>query len=81
MASFSGDQSGANNGAAKLSPEQVALIVDRFRKGWNNKQIANDLPVSHSMVSKIRLGHMWREQTAALGYEPKESGLPHRRRA
>lgn len=66
------DQSGANNGAAKLSEEQVALIVQRFRQGWNNKQIANDLPVTHSMVSKIRLGHMWAEQTAALGYEPKK---------
>jgi hypothetical protein len=66
-----GDQAGANNGAAKLTDEQVALIVQRLRDGWNNKQIAADLPVTHSMVSLIRLGRMWRRQTAALGWEPK----------
>lgn len=75
--SYSGDQSGVNNGAAKLSSEQVAIIVQRLQEGWNNKQIANDLPVTHSMVSKIRLGHMWRAATAALGYEPANN----RRRA
>jgi hypothetical protein len=68
----SGDQSGANNGAAKLSDAQLELIVTRIRQGWNNKQIAADLPVTHSMVSLIRLGRMWRRQTEALGYEPRK---------
>lgn len=66
-----GDQSGASNGAAKLTDEELALVVKRLQDGWNNKQIAADLPVTHSMVSLIRLGRMWRKQTAALGYEPR----------
>lgn len=65
-----GDQKGAKNGAAKITNEQLALIVRRIRSGWNNKQIATDMPIGHAMVSKIRLGHLWREQTAALGYVP-----------
>lgn len=76
-----GDQSGVNNGAAKIDEKQLQLIVKRLQDGWNNKQIAADLPIGHAMVSKIRLGHMWREQTAALGYTPQESRLPHQRRA
>jgi hypothetical protein len=66
----SGDQSGASNGAAKLSEDQVALIVERFRDGWSNKKIAADLPVSHSMVSLIRVGRMWRPVTMRLGWNP-----------
>lgn len=65
------DQSGAANGAAKLTDEQLALVVTRLKQGWNNKQIAADLPVTHSMVSLIRLGKMWAPQTQALGWEPK----------
>lgn len=66
-----GDQAGASNGAAKLTDEQVALIVQRFRDGWNNKQIAADLPVGHAMISKIRTGVMWRETTERLGWMPR----------
>lgn len=66
-----GDQSGASNGAAKLTDEQVELIVRRLRKGWNNKQIAADLPVTHSTVSLIRLGKMWRPATEKLGWQPR----------
>ncbi|NVD45550.1 HNH endonuclease [Qipengyuania atrilutea] len=66
----SGDQSGANNGAAKINEQQLELIVSRFKKGWNNKQIAADLPIGHAMVSKIRCGNMWQEQAAKLGWKP-----------
>lgn len=66
-----GDQSGANNGAAKLTEDQFALVIQRLKDGWNNKQIAADLPITHSMVSCIRVGKMWRTQSAALGWEPK----------
>jgi hypothetical protein len=66
-----GDQSGANNGAAKLTEDQLALVVSRLKDGWNNKQIAAELPITHSMVSLIRLGRMWQAQVAALGWEPK----------
>lgn len=65
------DQSGANNGAAKLTEEQLAIIVTRFRQGLNNKQIASDLPVSHALISRIRTGRSWAEQSAALGWEPR----------
>lgn len=63
-----GDQSCANNGASKLTEDQVELIVSRFRRGMNNKQIAADLPVGHAMVSKIRRGHMWRPVLERLGW-------------
>lgn len=63
-----GDQRGERNGAAKLSASDLATIVARFRAGWSNVKIAEDLPVSHSMVSKIRRGHMWRIESAALGW-------------
>ena len=65
------DQSGANNGAAKLTDAQLAEIIEKFRQGLNNKQIARDLPVSHSLVSRIRVGRSWAEQSAALGWEPE----------
>ena len=77
----SGNQSGANNGAAKINEDHLALIVERIGQGWNNKQIAADLPISHSMVSLIRLGRMWREQTAALGYTPFRSPIRPERKA
>ncbi len=68
---YSGDQSGAANGAAKLTDEQFALVVQRLKDGWNNKQIAADLPIHHSTVSLIRVGRMWRTQSDALGWEPR----------
>lgn len=65
------DQSGTQNGAAKIDEQQLETIVKRLQAGWNNKQIAADLPITHSMVSTIRRGKMWRKQTEALGYVPK----------
>ncbi len=66
-----GDQVGANNGAAKLSEKQVELVVERLHAGWGNSQIAADLPVGHSMISLIRLGRMWGETTKRMGWEPR----------
>ncbi len=66
-----GNQSGQSNGAAKLTEEQVGVIVDRMKAGWNNKMIASDLPVGHAMVSKIRTGAMWRDVTQRLGWQAK----------
>lgn len=65
------DQSGARNGAAKLSPEHHRAIVDRLKRGWSNTFIAQHLPVTASQVSAIRRGIAWREQSIALGWEPK----------
>lgn len=65
-----GDQVGASNGAAKLDNDGLAKVIEGFHRGLNNKQIAHGLPIGHAMVSKIRRGHMWREQAAALGWRP-----------
>lgn len=65
-----GDQCGANNGAAKLSDDDLAKVVDGLKRGLNNTQIARELPIGHAMVSKIRRGHMWKPQAAALGWAP-----------
>lgn len=62
---------GSANGAAKLSDGQLAILVIRLQAGQNNKQCAIGLPIGHSMVSTIRVGKMWREQTAALGWVPR----------
>jgi hypothetical protein len=68
----SGDQAGFHNPRAKLSPEQLALVIERLRSGWSNKDIARDLPITHSMVSLIRRGKMWKKDAAALGWH----GMP-----
>lgn len=65
-----GDQAGASNGAAKLDEAGLARVVQGLKRGLNNKQIANGLPIGHAMVSKIRLGHMWKNEAAALGWVP-----------
>jgi hypothetical protein len=72
---YVGNQSGANNGHSKITDAQLATIILRFREGWSNTKIAADLPIGHSMVSKIRRGHLWREQCEALGWH----GAPDRR--
>jgi len=68
---YGGDQSGVKNGAAKLNEEQFALVVQRLKDGWPNTRIAADLPISHSMVSLIRLGKLWRKDSERLGWTPK----------
>jgi hypothetical protein len=65
------DQSGSANGAAKIDEAVLATIVQRLKGGWNNKQIAADLPVGHALVSRIRLGLSWGAQAKALGWEPQ----------
>lgn len=69
-----GDHSGVNNPRAKLSEQQVVEMIGYFRLGMSNKEIAARLPVSHSTVSLIRLGKMWRPTTARLGWIPS---APH----
>lgn len=64
------DQAGSANGAAKIDEQTLAVIVQRLKDGWNNKQIAADLPVGHSLVSRIRVGISWRAQSEALGWTP-----------
>lgn len=65
-------QDGENNSAHKLTEGLVREIVRRIRQGFNNKQIARDLPVTHSQVSLIRLGKSWKGLLATLDYDPEE---------
>lgn len=69
--SYNGEQEGFGNGACKISPEQFEQIIQGFHAGLNNKQIAEGLPVDHSLVSRIRRGRSWSRQAAALGWVPQ----------
>ncbi len=66
---------GSQNGNAHLSESDVARIVELFAEGRNNKQIAALVGIGHSLVSRIRTGRSWRQETKRLGYEPKPSKL------
>ena len=54
-----GDQKGENNGAAKLTAEQVERIKRCIVQGESNKCIARRYNVSHSLISRIGLGKSW----------------------
>lgn len=53
------DQSGENNGNAKLTALEVLTIRERIAAGETNVSIAKDFPVTHQMISKIRRGGFW----------------------
>lgn len=67
-----GNQSGENNGAAKLSKAQVGIIKGLFITGLNNKQIAAKYGVTHQAISKIRVGRFWKDVSAS----PIPAGTP-----
>lgn len=69
--SYNGEQEGFSNGACKLTKEQFAQIIEGFRAGLNNKQIAAALPVDHALVSRIRRGRSWAKEASALGWSPQ----------
>jgi hypothetical protein len=66
-----GRQDGENNGAALLTTEQVGQIVEAFRAGLNNQQVARRFPVSDSLISRIRTGRSWRRESASFGWQPQ----------
>lgn len=43
----------------KVTRIQVEEIRKRILNGEDNRSIASDYPITHSMVSKIRCGHSW----------------------
>jgi hypothetical protein len=47
---------GEVNPAAKLDPDDVARIKARILSGETNVAIAADYPVTHALISRIRLG-------------------------
>jgi len=53
------DQRGENNGAAKLTAEQVERIKRCIVQGESNQCIARRYNVSHSLISRIGLGKSW----------------------
>ncbi|MBM2356450.1 hypothetical protein JQX14_17990 [Sulfitobacter pseudonitzschiae] len=53
------DRSLENNGNAKLNSAAVEVIKKRITAGETNVRIAQDYPVTHSMISKIRKGLSW----------------------
>lgn len=59
------DQSGENNGASKLTSEQIEIIRRRIARGETNVRIAKDFGVTHSMISRIRRGKAWLATKAA----------------
>jgi len=54
-----GLQDGQNNGNAKLTAEEVAEIKRFIFAGMNNKVIGEIFEITHSLVSRIRLGKSW----------------------
>ncbi|KSV78869.1 hypothetical protein N182_18690 [Sinorhizobium sp. GL2] len=58
--SYRCDMTGERNHAAKLSKKDVAAIKIRIARGETNISIAEDYPVGHAMISKIRTGRFWR---------------------
>lgn len=59
------DQAGEKNGASKLDWVKVREIRRRSALGESNVAIARDFGVTHSLVSKIKLGHFWPEPANA----------------
>jgi len=50
---------GENNGNAKLSCDQIEMVKHFIAAGRTNKWIASRVGVTHSMISRIRLGKNW----------------------
>lgn len=73
------NQAGSANGAAKLDDATLAVVIERLKRGDNNKQAARGLPVGHSLVSRIRTGRSWLLQARALGWEPQPQFVRSRR--
>jgi hypothetical protein len=59
------EQAGENNGAAKLTADQVAQIRVRISARETNMGIAADYGVSHATISAIKCGRSWRENESS----------------
>lgn len=51
---------GEQNGAAKLTAEQVVDIKQRLGNGETQQTIADDFGVSQTLISAIKLGRLWK---------------------
>lgn len=52
-------QKRSENNNARLTDADVARIRERIAAGETNVAIAEDYPITHSMVSRIRRGKAW----------------------
>lgn len=75
-----GRQDGLNNGHCKLAPGDLETIIRRLKDGYSNLHAASGLPVSDSLVSRIRTGRSWVKEAAALGWVPQIRPHPLRGR-
>lgn len=73
-----GKQDGLHNGHCKLRPGDLETIVRRLKDGYSNQHVAAGLPVTESLVSRIRTGRSWVKQAAALGWVPRITPDPRR---
>jgi hypothetical protein len=64
------DQRGENNGAARLTRDQIGEIVSAFRRGEDNTEIAARYPVGHALISRIRTARSWQAEAAEFGWGP-----------
>ena len=64
-------QGGELNNASKITEADVRCIISRIKLGDTNKAIAGDLGITHSMVSRIRVGKSWLHIANDMDYDPK----------
>lgn len=64
----SGNQSGERNPGSKLGEGDVRRILERIQNGETNCAIARDMAVTHSTISLIRRGRVWKEVLVEAGY-------------
>lgn len=50
---------GERNPRAKLTAADVVHVRQMIADGRNNTEIAEDFPVGHASISRIRLGKSW----------------------
>lgn len=62
-----GDQRGTKNGNARLDEAKVTAIWQDIQAGKSNTAIAAKHGMTHSLISRIRLGLTWRHVTEKLG--------------
>lgn len=65
-------EDGQNNNAGKLNEGMVLKVLEGIKGGLTNKQIAEELPVTHANVSCIRTGKSWKTLTEKAGYIPED---------
>ena len=53
---------GANSSSAKLTAEAVAVIREKYRRGWSCSMLADVYGINKSSIHRVVTGKTWREQ-------------------